>query len=60
MRAPTTGIIAGALIGVVWVLGGFAAVMVVAFCAAIGGVVEAVLGGRVDLTGYLGHQHDEQ
>lgn len=53
------GTLVGLAIGVVWVFAGFTGALLTAALAAAGFFVGLLLEGRVDVTEYLGHRHDE-
>lgn len=59
MHATRFGTLVGLAIGAIWVFGGFAGAMLTAALAAIGFLVALMVEGRVDVTQYLGHRHDE-
>jgi hypothetical protein len=59
MTASRFGALLGLAFGAIWVFLGFPAAVLVAVTTALGTVVALVLDGRVDLTDYLGHRHDD-
>lgn len=44
----------GLLLGTVWVVVGFVAVVLVSFAAIVGAVVGAIIAGRIDVGDYIG------
>lgn len=50
----------GAVVAIVWALGGVDVVALVLLLTAVGWIIGAVLEGRIDLTDYLGHRHDRR
>lgn len=59
MTITRFGTLVGLAIGVVWVFAGFAGALLTAALAALGFVVALMVEGRLDVTEYLGHRHDE-
>lgn len=59
MTTARFGTLVGLAIGAVWVFAGFTSALLVAALAALGFVVGLMIEGRVDVTEYLGHRHDE-
>ncbi|MEX0659357.1 MAG: hypothetical protein WD080_09515 [Egibacteraceae bacterium] len=59
MTTARFGTLVGLAIGAVWVFAGFTSALLVAALAAVGFVVALMIEGRVDVTEYLGHRHDE-
>lgn len=49
----------GLAIGIVWVFAGFTGALLTAALAAVGFFVGLLVEGRIDVTEYLGHRHDE-
>ena len=54
MPPSVVGLFTGLLLGLIWVVGGFDAVLGAALLGAIGFVVGKVAAGQLDLTTYLG------
>lgn len=54
MPPTTTGLFAGLLLGLAWVIGGFDAFVGTAVLGTLGFIVGKVVSGQVDLTPYLG------
>lgn len=59
MTTARFGTLVGLAIGAVWVFAGFTSALLVAALAAVGFVAALMIEGRVDVTEYLGHRHDE-
>lgn len=59
MTTTRFGTLVGLAIGAVWVFAGFTSALLVAVLAAVGFVAALMIEGRVDVTEYLGHRHDE-
>lgn len=59
MTITRFGTLVGLAIGVVWVFAGFTGALLTAALAALGFVVALMVEGRLDVTEYLGHRHDE-
>lgn len=59
MTTARFGTLVGLAIGAVWVFAGFTSALLVAALAALGFVAALMIEGRVDVTEYLGHRHDE-
>lgn len=59
MTTARFGTLVGLAIGAVWVFAGFTSALLVAALAAVGFVAALMIEGRIDVTEYLGHRHDE-
>lgn len=59
MTITRFGTLVGLAIGVVWVFAGFTGALLTAALAAVGFLVALMVEGRLDVTEYLGHRHDE-
>jgi hypothetical protein len=53
MRLTTIGLLVGLFLGLVWAWMGFAEMLLVAFCGAVGFFVMKVVEGEVDVAQYL-------
>jgi hypothetical protein len=54
MQPTTVGLFVGLLLGLALAFDGFGAMLIVAFCGAVGFLVMKIVQGEVDLTPYLG------
>jgi len=54
MQPTTVGLFVGLLLGLALAFDGFGAMLIVAFCGAVGYIVMKVVQGEIDLTPYLG------
>lgn len=59
MTITRFGTLLGLAIGVVWVFAGFTGALLAGVAAGVGFVVALMVEGRVDVTEYLGHRHDD-
>lgn len=59
MTVARFGTIVGIAIGAIWVFGGFTGALLAGVLAAVGFVIGLMVEGRVDVTDYLGHRHNE-
>ena len=57
MQPSVVGLFVGLLLGLALAFEGFGAMLIVAFCGAVGYVVMKVVEGEIDLTQYLGGQN---
>jgi len=57
MQPPVVGLFVGLLLGLAFAFEGFGAMLIVAFCGAVGFVVMKVVEGEIDLTPYLSGQN---
>ncbi len=53
MQPTVTGLFVGLILGLALVFAGFASMLVVAFCGALGFVVMKVVEGEIDLSDYI-------
>jgi len=54
MQPTVVGLFVGLILGLALAFDGFGAMLIVAFCGAVGYVVMKVVQGEIDLTPYLG------
>lgn len=54
MQPTIVGLFVGLLLGMALAFDGFGAMLIVAFCGAVGYVIMKVVQGEIDLTPYLG------
>lgn len=59
MSAPTTGALIGLVLGVISAFAGFWWGLLAGVLAGVGAAIGMVVEGRIDLTEYLGHRHQE-
>lgn len=59
MTIARFGALVGLAIGAVWVFGGFTGALLAGALAAAGFLVGLLVEGRVDVTEYLGHRHNQ-
>lgn len=59
MTITRFGTLVGLAIGAVWVFAGFTGALLTAALGLLGFLVALMVEGRVDVTEYLGHRHDE-
>lgn len=59
MTTTRFGTFVGLAIGAIWAFAGFGDALLAAALAAVGFLVALIVEGRVDVTEYLGHRHDE-
>lgn len=57
MQPTVVGLFVGLLLGLALAFEGFGAMLIVAFCGAVGFIVMKVVEGEIDLTPYLSGQH---
>ncbi len=57
MQPSVVGLFVGLLLGLALAFEGFGAMLIVAFCGAVGYIVMKVVEGEIDLTQYLGGQN---
>lgn len=57
MQPTVVGLFVGLLLGLALAFEGFGAMLIVAFCGAVGYIVMKVVEGEIDLTQYLGGQN---
>ena len=57
MQPSVVGLFVGLLLGLALAFEGFGAMLIVAFCGAVGYLVMKVVEGEIDLTQYLGGQN---
>ncbi len=57
MQPTVVGLFVGLLLGLALAFGGFGAMLIVAFCGAVGYIVMKVVEGEIDLTQYLSGQN---
>lgn len=59
MTIARFGTLVGLAIGAIWVFGGFTGALLAGALAAVGFLIGLMVEGRVDVTEYLGHRHNE-
>lgn len=59
MTITRFGTLVGLAIGAVWVFAGFTGALLTGAAGAVGFLVALMVEGRVDVTEYLGHRHDQ-
>ena len=57
MQPSVVGLFVGLFLGLALAFEGFGAMLIVAFCGAVGYIVMKVVEGEIDLTQYLGGQN---
>ena len=57
MQPSVVGLFVGLILGLALAFEGFGAMLIVAFCGAVGYIVMKVVEGEIDLTQYLGGQN---
>ncbi len=57
MQPSVVGLFVGLFLGLALAFEGFGAMLIVAFCGAVGYIVMKVMEGEIDLTQYLGGQN---
>jgi hypothetical protein len=60
MSHPQFGCLIGLVLGVVWAFAGLDGALLTGVLAGLGALAGAIVAGRVDLTDYLGHEHDSR
>ncbi len=60
MQPTLVGLLVGLILGIALAFEGFGAMLIVAFCGAVGYIVVKVVQGEIDLTQYLGGGADRR
>ncbi len=60
MQPTLVGLLVGLILGIALAFEGFGAMLIVAFCGAVGYIVVKVVQGEIDLTQYLGGSADRR
>lgn len=59
MTTTRFGTLVGLAIGAVWAFAGFTGALLTGAAGTVGFLVALMVEGRVDVTEYLGHRHDQ-